>query len=480
MPLDLARLRQCLQSFDFRTLFVQELGWDRHSGNLSVPVDGKIYSVQAIAEKRGFQVFECPTNENGRVPDHPTRSKIERQVAKSAHEHVIIYTDAAKTVQKWQWVRRELGRPLARREYDFFKGHTGELLAQKLQYLAVDLSEEEDLTLVNVTRRARQAFDVDRVTKRFYDRFKIEHATFLNFIKGITATADAEWYASVMLNRLMFVYFIQKKGFLDGDPDYLRNRLKLVRQKNGKDQFHSFYRYFLLRLFHEGLGQPPSQRKKDLEALLGDVPYLNGGLFDVHELEKQYQDEIHIPDDAFERLFNFFDAYQWHLDERPLRADNEINPDVLGYIFEKYINQKQMGAYYTKEDITGYIARNTVVPFLFNAAEKKCAIAFKPDSAVWRLLRDDPDRYIYPAVKHGVIQPDGSILPNPNSPTSCRPACTTPRPACSTSVTISCKRRRAIRSGWSPRPGASTSTAAIAAWKSVTSSAAVKSTTSTT
>src|SRR5205823_1309129 len=169
----------------------------------------------------------------------------------------------------------------------------------------------------------------------------------------------------------------------------------------GKDKFLGFYRYFLLRLFHEGLGQPPELRKKDLEPLLGEVPYLNGGLFDVHELETANPD-IHIPDRAFEKLFDFFDAYQWHLDERPLQQDNEINPDVLGYIFEKYINQKQMGAYYTKEDITGYIARNTVIPFLFNAAEKKCASAFRPESAVWRLLCDDPDRYIYPAVRKGV------------------------------------------------------------------------------
>ena len=81
--------------------------------------------------------------------------------------------------------------------------------------------------------------------------------------------------------------------------------------------------------------------------------------------------EIHIPDEAFAQIFNFFDAYQWHLDDRPLRNDNEINPDVLGYIFEKYINQKQMGAYYTKEDITGYISRNTVIPFLFDQAKKE-------------------------------------------------------------------------------------------------------------
>src|SRR5262249_22989494 len=149
--------------------------------------------------------------------------------------------------QKWQWVRRELGRPIARREYDFFKGHTGEFLAQKLQYLAVDLSEEDRLTLVDVTRRVRQALDVDRVTKRFYDYFQTEHATFLEFIKGIASVADAEWYASLMLNRLMFIYFIQKKGFLDADRDYLRNRLKRVQEEHGRDKFVTFYRYFLLR-----------------------------------------------------------------------------------------------------------------------------------------------------------------------------------------------------------------------------------------
>ena len=97
-----------------------------------------------------------------------------------------------------------------------------------------------------------------------------------------------------------------------------------------------------------------------------------------------------------------FDAYQWHLDDRPLRDDNEINPDVLGYIFEKYVNQKQMGAYYTKEDITGYISRNTIVPRLFDQAKKDCAIAFKPGQGVWRLLAEDPDSYFYPSVRHGI------------------------------------------------------------------------------
>ena len=101
------------------------------------------------------------------------------------------------------------------------------------------------------------------------------------------------------------------------------------------------------------------------------MPYLNGGIFQQHQLEKLHEETIQIADAAFERLFNFFEAYQWHLDDRPLQNDNEINPDVLGYIFEKYINQKQMGAYYTKEDITEYISKNTIIPFLLDTARGK-------------------------------------------------------------------------------------------------------------
>ena len=61
-----------------------------------------------------------------------------------------------------------------------------------------------------------------------------------------------------------------------------------------------------------------------------------------------------------------------------------------------------MGAYYTKEDITGYISRNTIIPFLFDRAKKECPIAFTPGGGVWRLLQEDPDSYFYEAVRHGI------------------------------------------------------------------------------
>ena len=394
------RLRQeFLQDFNFSDLFIEGLFWDNPTGApVPVVVDDFTYTLTPVSQKAGFVIFECGPDSGGNIPDTPTRRKIDTQVAKIAYEHLIIFVDMDRTAQTWQWVKREDGKE-ALRQISYYKGQSGAALLQRVAGIESALDSDEELG--QVASKVKKALDVERVTKRFYERFRRELTRFQGFVEGIAEQGDRDWYASLMLNRMMFVYFIQKRGFLDGDRDYLRNRLRMVQAQSGGGRFQQFYRLFLLRLFNEGLGQPESERSPELAMLLGKVPYLNGGLFDVHELESD-PDTISIPDEAFERVFAFFDAYQWTLDDRPHMDDNEINPDVLGYIFEKYINQKQMGAYYTKEDITGYITRNAVIPYLFDSAKKECPVAFRPDGGVWRLLQDDPDRYIYPAVGHGV------------------------------------------------------------------------------
>jgi hypothetical protein len=400
MTIDFQRGRQYLKAFEFKKLF-NELGWDKPVANHSVVVDGQTFMLKGIVEKRGMQLLQCPPANNGRIPDYATRGKIERQVTKLAHEHIVVYVDGANTMQVWQWVRRELGKPLARREHYYHVSQPGDALLQKLQSLAFSLEQEEDLTIVDVVGAVATAFNVEPVTRRFYERFKTEHTAFSKFLQGIPDDHLQSWYVSVMLNRLMFIYFIQKKGFLNRDENYLRTQLAKSQQR-GADRF---YRDMLCPLFFEGFAKRAADRSAAVNQLLGSVPYLNGGLFLKHQIEEMYGTKIEIPDAAFKRVFTFFDQYYWHLDERPLRKDDEINPDVLGYIFEKYINQRQMGAYYTKEDITGYISQNTILPFLFDRAREGCKVAFDGEHSVWDLLKLDPDRYIYDAVKAGVDQP---------------------------------------------------------------------------
>ena len=116
--------------------------------------------------------------------------------------------------------------------------------------------------------QVQAAFDVEKVTKKFYDHFKREHTAFLKFLNGIPDEEMQRWYASVMLNRLMFIYFIQQKDFLDSDIDYLPNKLT-ESQKKGTNRY---YKEFLCPLFFEGFAKPEAERSREMKHLLGKIP----------------------------------------------------------------------------------------------------------------------------------------------------------------------------------------------------------------
>ena len=137
------------------------------------------------------------------------------------------------------------------------RGQSGDLFLSKLGALVVDLRDWEkgNVSVVSAARRLKDSFDIDRVTKKFFNEFQTLHGDFLELINGIEFEGDRRWYASILLNRLMFVYFLQRKYFLDnGDQLYLQNKLKASKQE-GTD---CFYREFLQPLFFEGFGSTPS------------------------------------------------------------------------------------------------------------------------------------------------------------------------------------------------------------------------------
>ena len=396
-----------IKTFKFRELF-NEMGWNNDQTKQPIIVDETAYSLTGIAEKSGFRIFACEPPTGNKLPDSATRKKIEGKVTKLYQEHLIIFTNDTKKEQIWQLAVRKAGSPTKISETRYTINHHPELLYQRANGLFFTLDEEEKVTIIDVTTRVAENFQQnnEKVTKKFYESFNKQHTFFLNFIKGIDNKTSIDWYASLMLNRLMFCYFIQKKGFLDNNKNYLRDKLKACKEKKGKNQFYSFYRDFLLALFHKGLGSPQHDQKFEVE--IGNIPYLNGGLFDEHEIEKTFTN-IQIDDQAFETLFNFFDEYEWHLDIRTAATGRDINPDVIGYIFEKYINDRaQMGAYYTKEDITDYISKNCVIPWLFDEVKREYPKVFSNDGWLWSMVKNSGGEYIYDAVKHGI--PEGDLF----------------------------------------------------------------------
>ena len=381
------------------------MGWNRFRGQAElapIAIDGTEYRFTTIAERNGFQILTCPVDD---IPGTTACRKIDSKLRRQANDYISIFFIPGTEHQQWSApIKTVERRDIVTIEYE--TADKADFLFSKLPDLSFEVDEQT--TIVDVKERVHGAFAVnsEKITKDFYAGFRKEHNAFAEFITGIedqipaSKNRDKQWYTSVMLNRLMFCYFIQKKGFLDGKFDYLQEKLKWVQQKRGENRFfQTFYRGFLSQLFHGGLNSP--RHSDEFENVYGRIPYLNGGMFEQHQLEHDYAG-IDIADEAFVRLFDFFDKWRWHLDTRITATGKDINPDVLGYIFEQYINDRaQMGAYYTKEDITEYIGKNCIIPFLMDKVAETSPDAFKADGYVWRTLCESGDRYVYDAVKKG-------------------------------------------------------------------------------
>lgn len=366
MSIDFTRTRERLKDFDFHRLFVEELGWSQPSAKapIEMQVDGALFTRRQISQLAGVAVFEVTAQEGG-IPDAKGRAAIHKDISASHHENLLIFVDKERTQSVWYWVKREGSKKYARDHY-YIKGQPGDLFLGKLSAIVFELGEFDEsgnVSVLEVANRLREALDVERVTKKFYGEFQDLRVAFLELIKGISSELQRRWYASVLLNRLMFIYFLQRKGFLDkGDLNYLQNKLALSKQKGS----NLFYSGFLKLLFFEGFAKPEDKRSSEANKALGQITYLNGGLFLPHKVEQENAN-ISIPDKAFENLFSLFQRYSWNLNDTPGGQDNEISPDILGYIFEKYINQKSFGAYYTRPEITEYLSERTIHRLILDA-----------------------------------------------------------------------------------------------------------------
>lgn len=418
---------------DFTGLFVEELGWNRPSRNprtATVAVDDDSYTLTEAASYKGVVIWVCLT-----VPPKPAQRAIDRGLTGESAERVVIFHDDRLQVWRWPQARDAAGAGAPRLvAHEHAVGRPNEALRQRLNFIKIEIGGPE-VTVIELVRRLRRAFDSDKVTKSFYSDFAQQHRALTAVIEGIAVSdvqskPELRWYGSILLNRLMFIYFMQRKGFLDGDLDYLRNRLRRVQELERPGSFYEYYTDFLLPLFHEGLGADVNSRiiaDSAIREVIGDIPYINGGIFSEHPIEAM--NTIRVPDEAFRRIFDFFDQWQWHLDDRPTGNPNEINPDVLGYIFEQFVNNSgevakgandaalnvDKGAYYTKEDVTGFMTANALVPVFLERLEAATGVN------VWRPLSQDGQRYVWSSLAHGCelllpreIQVESNQFPRPS------------------------------------------------------------------
>ena len=279
MALNLNQARSFLQGFEFSKLFIEELGWSQPTTRQSVQMNCKeeSFTRRQIAQLAGVVVFEV-TGETGQMPDSKTRAALHKEISTLHHENLIIFLDQKRTQSLWYWVKRDQNHSIPR-EHLYVRGQPGDLFLGKLNDMVVDMSaldEHGDINVLEVASRLKKALDIERVTKKFYTEFDSQRLEFIELIQGIDDEHDRHWYASVLLNRLMFIYFLQRKGFIDnGDMNYLQKHL----EKAKPAVRILYYSEFLRLLFFEGFAKPENNRTIGARKLLGNVRYLNGGLF---------------------------------------------------------------------------------------------------------------------------------------------------------------------------------------------------------
>ena len=248
----------------------------------------------------------------------------------------------------------------------------------------INLADAPNVAPNTIQRLHDDAFDVEPVTKEFFQEYgrifdEVEAA-----IKGMREPERKHLFTQRLFNRLMFIAFIQKKGWLkfDGNSDYL-TLLWRAHERDKSTSDKNFYRDRLKPLFFFGLNGGAQEtdvadinRGGFLKSLIGEVPYLNGGLFDEDDDDKN--EKIEIPDAAIRTvLIDLFARFNFTVTEStPLDVEVAVDPEMLGKIFEELVTGRhETGSYYTPKPIVAFMCREALKGYLAKQVPQESSTA---------------------------------------------------------------------------------------------------------
>ena len=238
----------------------------------------------------------------------------------------------------------------------------------------------------------KTAFSVEALSDEFFDKYREQYADFVQYVTGKRfVKVGSKWeekvlgepntalmqafnhnekkirdYVKKMMGRITFLHFLQRKGWMCGDLNYMQNMFE------GSPYKDDYLDSVLEPLFFGILNTKPTEREnlfadygwdKSLLDEWKDIPYLNGGLF---ERDEEDEPESRFPADYFKRLFQFFSEYNFTIDENdPNDAEVGVDPEMLGKIFENLLeDNKDKGAFYTPKEIVRYMCQESLIAYL--------------------------------------------------------------------------------------------------------------------
>lgn len=243
----------------------------------------------------------------------------------------------------------------------------------------IKLAAEPEINVDKIT----DAFSVETLSKEFFDQYKIQYTRFCKFIADDAtllqqfidrAETDSDKaqkplrdYVKKLLGRLVFLQFLQKKGWMGvpaANNDWKGGDLNFMANLFNKSPYQdNFLDAVLEPLFFNTLN---AERTNDIAVDIDNnikIPYLNGGLFEKTSLDNT---KVQFPKNYFCELFEFFNQYNFTIDENdPDDAEVGIDPEMLGHIFENLLeDNKDKGAFYTPKEIVRYMCQESLIAYL--------------------------------------------------------------------------------------------------------------------
>ncbi len=277
--------------------------------------------------------------------------------------------------------------------------NTGQIYYTDLETIA-KLEIQQGLRYSDIWRNYWQyAFSKEKVNEEFYRDFQNVFFNFRNYVfeqcENIKVSHE---FTQQTLNRIMFLYFIAKKCWLNSDPIFITHfyqEYKKVRNR-GDTQPDSFYEDWLSLLFFEVFNKSyPNVNlarhfTTELKNQLISFPYLNGGLFKREDFDRY---DITISDKMFDQIFSFLDKYNFTIKEDlPLDVQVAVDPQMLGYLYESFANvaeeiyeRNDLGVFYTSTVEVDLMVQRSLVEYLLNHLSKEKV----PHHIIYRFVFDD-------------------------------------------------------------------------------------------
>lgn len=371
-------------------LFCNHLNYKYNGNLLSIrswndQVKSSVQNVNLVAEHDGFHIIHCTTKKLLSGIERP----IVNQLLKEHPYCLIAFSDIE--YYNWnfvniKWDNEPKNRSLFRRiiigsdEKLHNRIHTA---AKRISLLDV---KSDNMSALELQTIHDKAFDVEEVTKEFFNSFVDMFHLLRKEIKKNNSDLnnDADEIAQMLMNRLLFLYFIQRKGWLDGRKDYLYQKFI---EYDGKNL--NYYKDFLLLLFQALSIRDFKERKH-----LGNIPFLNGGLFEVSPVNSKVNFDTKITNHVFKIIFkNLLEKYNFTVrEDTPIDIEVAIDPEILGKIFENLIHQiekgkdirKITGSYYTPRGIVDFMCKKSLQEYICsesNLNREKIEFLFEMKSA---------------------------------------------------------------------------------------------------